>query len=1218
MTLLLCALLHARPTAAEKPGWIMDVWTVDDGLPVAHVNDVEFTADHFVWFATFDGLVRFDGLNFRVFSAADWPQLYSSRLVDLAIGPTDGALWMLSEGGSAISRLWKGKLESWENPGGGGAEHILENAGGLWLSTQQGLYQLLEKPERRWNVEQAPTTSEASGCTNPPTVSSLPCPPVHGQHSLWRLSTAGVTYAGEQLYSTTRKARSAVLSPQGDLWLITYGNGLRRLRPMEEPVRDGKVADGPVPPEALSVYADPSGRIWARGETEQWTPTPEGPRRMQLEDAPAAIQKRVDQAYLLVERGQFLAAHEGLIRLEPGDDGAWKAHMLLDAPDMGVVRARLRDRHGLLWLGGSGGLWWSDGGQWSEHKDVSGNSIVGVRGMVEHPSGGLMLISAGQGLRWLRPDGQLQRLDPGLRTHNLRHLRMDGEYLWVATEEAGLCRVSHLRSPQPQWRCAAEAEGLPATGAHVSIDDGKGRIWLGTNRGVMVSNRADLEAWADGRQNHVHFLRLDRQAGIFSVEDNGGTDQAAYVAADGQIWFPTRKGLVAVDPADFRSPDAPVAHLDGLRWGGTPLPEGPLRLPAEPLALELRWTAPVRRLADQVRFRVRLSDGPWTETVERSSTFQSLPPGPFQIEVQAGLGDVWGPSAVVEGRRTPNLMEDRTLHSMLLLGSLVLLSGGALFWDRRRELAKRHLEELVDARTAQWRTSNREVEQQRDRLADLARRLADLDGHRTRMIVNLSHELRTPLSLVLGPLEEAADVPGLERARQNALQLQKLIDQLFDISRLEAGELPLRAQHRNLVDFVRTTGARFKDAARTAGIRLELPEAGPALWAWYDPDQLEKVLNNLIQNALKFTPAEGHIQLRCFPTDDHLKVEVEDSGPGVPVAEREQIFERLYQVDQQDQRRHGGAGVGLALARELVDLHGGTIGMSPASTGGSVFWFTVPTGSAHLGPEEVSVQQREEGSREDWEASEGAQRILVVEDHPDMRAYLCEILAEGYDVIAATDGDDALEKAKRCSPTMVLSDVMMPGMTGIELTTRLKQQWPDLPVLLLSAKAEPTDRAAGLAVADDYLGKPFSVRELKDRVARLLRRSLPPPAPLVAADRHLLARLQASAEKSLSYSNFGVVELGKSVGMSERTLRRELHRLAGLAPAAWLRVQRLTAAQKLLAAGEKKTIGEVAAAVGLSRSYFTRAYTAWTGHPPGDTAPVGSSPPPPARGPAPG
>lgn len=336
-----------------------------------------------------------------------------------------------------------------------------------------------------------------------------------------------------------------------------------------------------------------------------------------------------------------------------------------------------------------------------------------------------------------------------------------------------------------------------------------------------------------------------------------------------------------------------------------------------------------------------------------------------------------------------------------------------------------------------------------------------------------------------------------------------------------------------------------------------------------------------------------------------------DDGPGLEEADRECVFERLFQVDRGDRRRHGGAGLGLSLAKEVVELHGGRIGVEPRTGGGSAFWFTLSTDDIPHSVDEIALDP----AVETLAPPEPAQRepqgegplALVVEDHPDMRAFLAAQLAACCRVLTAAGGQEALALAHAERPEIVISDVMMPGMTGLELARALRadEALANVPILLVSAKAAVEDRVAGLEVADDYLVKPFRVAELRARVRRLVARQ-PTEGPaddeaaLPDADRELLARLQRVAGERLPDPDFGVAQLARASAMSERTLRRELRRIAGTSPAAWLRERRLLQARGLLERRAFRTVGEVAAAVGMSRSYFSRAYTAWAGHAPGD------------------
>ena len=1264
MLLVFDAHAATRPAAAD--GWLVDRWTMDDGLPLEHAMDVVRTPDGTLWIATLDGLVRFDGVRFDVLGLEDLPELPSNRHAHMAVHPDDGALWILSDHGLGISR-WQGdRIDVWsrEGPFGAACHTLSQDAGGLWLGTDRGMFELTSRPERRFAAElqgqvigtvlgpdgvrwiatprdgllrvgtdgRVERLEPGAGAPHPirrllvapdggplvlgdgvaegvgwvwredgfvpseamalPTTSALAVGEaplaLAGRDCGWRISSRGVLFDGQLVEPMEGTVTAGFCDADGALWLTTTSAGVLRIRPST--VRVVRTWDGE--DAVAAVRTDPAGRLWLRGARSWWTPGPEGPEPLQS-GLPTS------QGYLLELDGAPVLAEERW----PGRF----SHPL----------SSHRDPAGRLWIGDRDGLLVVEDGELVERHDDDGGPIEEVREIEDHPAGGLLLASAGRGLLWLDPAGAISRLDEdsGVRSDNIRHLRTQGERLWVSTEDAGLCVVPLAGLGSSPWRCVGERNGLPARGAHVSVPDGLGRVWVSTNHGLGVARGEVLEAFARGERADVPFLVLGTADGMASAEANGGNDQAWARDRDGVLWFATQRGAAGIDPARFELPDAPVVSLLSIEVGGEQSSPDPLRLAPDHPPLRVRWAVPESIWADRIRFRTRLDGEAWTvHEGAREATFTRLPPGPFRIEVQAGLADAWGPGAVVAGERTPRATERASFPWILFFAGLALAAALARLRARERKAREERLEAEVVTRTAELAQSTRALAEQKDQLEAQAARLEQLDELRTRMIVNLHHELRTPLSLVVGPLEQLLEEPGAdprrcgELAQRNARELEKLVDQMFDIARLEAGELPVRARRIDLCALVRRTLDRLEHLARTRGVELRGPACGPTP-VWCDPDLVDKALGNLVGNALKFTPSGGTVEVTLSGEADRVRVGVLDDGPGIDAADRERVFERLFQVDRGDARKQGGAGLGLAIAREVVELHGGRIGVDARQQGGSAFWFTLPAEELPLDIEEVALEPRQDGlaaPEPEAEPPNGeGPRVLVVEDHADMRAFIAAQLAPFCRVTTAEGGEQALELARAERPDLVVTDVMMPGMTGLELAGALRGEAPlaSVPILVVSAKAAAQDRVAGLEVADDYLVKPFRVAELRARVRRLLDRAPaggdeegPPDA-----DRALRSRLEQLADERLCDPDFGVAELAKAAAMSERTLRREVHRLASVPPGTWLRERRLEAARRLMEARARRTVGEVAAAVGLSRSYFSRAWTAWAGSPPGES-----------------
>jgi signal transduction histidine kinase len=422
--------------------------------------------------------------------------------------------------------------------------------------------------------------------------------------------------------------------------------------------------------------------------------------------------------------------------------------------------------------------------------------------------------------------------------------------------------------------------------------------------------------------------------------------------------------------------------------------------------------------------------------------------------------------------------------------------------DMEREVVRRSRE--LDAANRQLRQANL--------------KLSELDVAKTAFFSNISHEFRTPLTLMLAPLEDCLTdtsiAPGarskLDMAHNNALRLLKLVNALLDFARLEPGRMRGRFEPVDLASLTRDLAGMFQTAFDDAGVRLTLDcqEGAPI---YVDRDMWEKIVPNLVSNAFKFT-LSGEVAVRVRQTATHAILQVSDTGSGIPQSELARIFERFHRVAGAIGRTHEGAGIGLALVRELVELHGGAITVESAPGRGSDFRVSIPTGFAHLPADAVAHSaSRSSGSvavgahaaeAAQWSAGESAgvpasepksvdlARVLVVDDNADLRTYISGLLGAHYQVSTANDGLQALDSIRSQRPDMVLSDVMMPRMTGIELAQALRAdpETVNLPVILLSARAGEEAAIEGLdAGSDDYLTKPFTAQELLGRVRSHLK-----------------------------------------------------------------------------------------------------------------------------------
>ncbi|MFG1651203.1 SpoIIE family protein phosphatase [Micromonospora sp. NPDC049275] len=483
--------------------------------------------------------------------------------------------------------------------------------------------------------------------------------------------------------------------------------------------------------------------------------------------------------------------------------------------------------------------------------------------------------------------------------------------------------------------------------------------------------------------------------------------------------------------------------------------------------------------------------------------------------------------------------------------------------------------DLVAAQISRAVGTQRAYEQERARAAELAA----LDRAKTNFFANVSHEFRTPLTLVLGPLEDMLADPELPPSytdrlvvmHRNALRLLKLVNTVLDFSRLESGRLAARYQPTDLAGYTARLASTFRSATERAGLRLVVdcpPLPAPVV---VDRDMWEKIVLNLVSNAVKFT-FDGEIRVRVRADDGVARLEVIDTGVGIVPTELPHVFERFHRVAGVRARTHEGTGIGLALVRELVEMHGGDVGVTSQIDEGSTFTVTVPFGSAHLPADRVAafaplptgepeqarlfVAETALWGDEDMPApadrrpTDGfpAGRILVVDDNVDLREHVTRLLSPTWEVVTASDGLAALTLAREGGFDLVLTDVMMPRLDGFGLVGALRTdpRTRDVPIVLLSARAGSAEAVAGLSVgADDYLTKPFSGQELIARVranvelgqlrGQIIRRlrALADAAVAVNTARSTADVLQVAARHALSLAEAARVVVTAAGARSE-------------------------------------------------------------------------------------
>lgn len=509
---------------------------------------------------------------------------------------------------------------------------------------------------------------------------------------------------------------------------------------------------------------------------------------------------------------------------------------------------------------------------------------------------------------------------------------------------------------------------------------------------------------------------------------------------------------------------------------------------------------------------------------------------------------------------------------------------------------------------------------------------------------NISHEFRTPLTLIISQLEALLHSSGLspfvrtrlQKVYKNTFQFRELISELLDFRKMERGKLTLHVGQADLVEYLGRICDDFQPQAQLQHICLAFHSDVSEQFCWYDSRQLRKVVSNLLSNALKYTPADGKVELQLVDAGECIEIKVLDSGEGIPQESIPFIFDRFYQVNAEVSSP--GSGIGLALAKGIVELHHGTIGVKSAVGYGSVFTVTLPKENPFLRDDNVvwdaaepetadglsvcyETQEADEavqpsGGVSEESAGEARECVLLVEDNEELLQILTDLLSPLYRVIIAMDGKAGYDKVVDEAPDLVVSDVMMPVMSGTEMCMKIKNNFDlcHIPVILLTAMTSDNSKMEGMQCgADDYIEKPFNNKLLLGRIANLLRNrkllkkkfGTAVPEPVVAAepdvpalaltpiDSEFLARLDEIVRNHLSEPEFDVNQLARELGVSRSSLYNKLKALSFVTPNEYILNARLKVAADLLKQNPEMQITEIAYQVGFnSLRYFRHCFKA--------------------------
>lgn len=751
------------------------------------------------------------------------------------------------------------------------------------------------------------------------------------------------------------------------------------------------------------------------------------------------------------------------------------------------------------------------------------------------------------------------------------------------------------------------ANGISNNVINAIVEDGRHDMWISTTNGI---NKVTVTKQKDGYRFDV--VAFNENDGLLSGEyyNNSGLK-----ATDGTVYFGGLNGFSSFRPEDIaRSQVTNRPIITGLNLFNTPILPGQTYNGKIILEKSLSHTRRVDLDYDENFLTIEFSglnyanpaqtyyryclegyESEWNEVsfsnTSGKAVYTGLAPGHYVFTVYTANNDkLWGRQAAqIEIVVHPPFWDTTLAHLIYIIAVIALIVYGI------RYMEKRNRKRLAIMQRAEAR-----------------RRKEELDQMKFRFFTNISHEFRTPLTLIITPLEaylkkmqEGEDRKRLTGIYRNALNLLALVNQLLDFRKLEMKGEKLNLFNGDFIEFVRQAYISFRDVAEEKGIFLHLDTDGiEELYMYFDRDKIHKVLNNLLSNAFKFTPQGGTVTIEVERTDidgrPHVQVKVSDTGIGIPKEDLPHIFERFYQAKKEKDTSKTGSGIGLHLVKEYVALHEGKMSVSSVQGTGSSFVFNIPS-DMRLKEEakaELSTETQETETSEPEEAvSTERPLLLVVEDNREFREFLREQLEGQYRVITAPDGEEGERMAVGQNPNLIISDIMMPRVDGIELCRRIKTnlQTSHIPVILLTARASDQSKAQGYdAGADSYISKPFSMDVLLTRIRKLIEMQkqrqatfhkeivvTPSNITITSLDEQIVQKALVSVEKNMDDTEYSVEQLASDLAMTRATLYRKLQGITGQTPKDFIRSIRLKRAAQLLKDSDL-TVSEIADRTGFS------------------------------------
>ncbi len=878
------------------------------------------------------------------------------------------------------------------------------------------------------------------------------------------------------------------------------------------------------------------------------------------------------------------------------------------------------DRLGNLWIGTNGGglnLLDKATGKFYSYRRTerqTSNSIIN-----DHLTG---LYVDLHGYLWICTYWGLSRMDPVKRTvrnfelqegHNTYFcVYEDSKQRFWAGTTAGLKLMDIANG---SFYSFTMQDGLPNNVVSGITEDSEGNLWLTTDQGLCKFNY--------DKKTIVNYFIEDGLISNEFMHNSIATD------TDGEIYCGSVEGVTKFYPENISTENIPprITIVDLLVFNKKVTPgdsRGILQKSmSETSDISLQWSdnsfTIVYKAIDYVQpqkimyaSRMRGFDSEWhyNDYNRNSASYTNLDAGVYHFEVKAST-------------------DGKTWSEPVVLKINIIAPAWRRWWAILAYIAT-----FAIAVQIVWRYYRRTEQEKQKIKIEYIKQQNDIELNKTRLqlFTDISHEFRTPLTLLISPLEKMLDskqYDGGTMARfnlmhRNALRLLRLVNQVMDIRKIDADKMQLTPVKDDIVKFTREICENFLPLAESHGIDLQFHSEMGQQQAYFDHEMIDKSLYNLLSNAFKFTPDNGKIEVsirRAIEGSTNFVIIVEDNGRGIAPENIDRVFDRFYQGGISNIQQ--GSGIGLWLTKEFIEMHHGIISVSSELGKGTAFTIMLTDGeefkdmAAATGEykhpsigtyTEHEIPQPKIEIVTDKITDSPQSTLLIVEDNDDIRQYLRDGLSKMYSIKTATNGTDGLETARTTLPDLVITDIMMPGMNGIDLCRTLKTDIDTchIPVIMLTAKSSEEQRIEGLETgADSYIPKPFNPKHLLVRIEKLLelRKTLREKfgneinfdavqTAVTTPDRDLLKKVTDVIRKRISDTSLSVETLAEEVGLSRGHLQRKLKSLTGQNPNEFIRIIRLKYAAELLTEKTEMSIAEVADLVGFnSQSYFSTAFT---------------------------